>query len=117
MEGFQSIIAELESRGQRRFPIDVAEVIGPIASVSELRLTLPEGWRAQLPKNVSAASVYGSYSVEYAQQGRELRIVKRLTGGRGVEPPDRVGALIAWLKAVAQDDAQYIVIDRGQPAK
>ena len=118
MVRFQNLATSLESRGPRRFPIDVASVIGPISSASELRLTLPAGWHADLPKNVSATSVYGSYSAEYAQNGRELVITRHLTGAaKGIEPPERVSALIEWLKSVAQDDAQYVVLERGVAAK
>jgi transglutaminase-like putative cysteine protease len=114
MAHFKNLAADLVSHGPRRFPIDVARVIGPLATISELRLTLPDGWRAQLPKNVSATSVYGSYTAEYVQTGRELRVVRRLTGAvRGIEPAERVGALIDWLKAVAEDDVQYIVLEWG----
>ncbi|HEX5438152.1 MAG TPA: DUF3857 domain-containing transglutaminase family protein [Gemmatimonadaceae bacterium] len=113
MARFSNLANDLESRGPRRFPIDAARVVGPMAVVSELRLTLPAGWRAQLPKNVSAASAFGRYTAEYTQEGRELHVVHRLVGARGIEPPSAVGALIAWFKAVAQDDAQYIVLLRG----
>ncbi len=33
-----------------------------------------------------------------------------MAGGRGIEPPDRVGVLIAWLRAVAGDDVKYVVL-------
>ncbi|HEU0053056.1 MAG TPA: DUF3857 domain-containing transglutaminase family protein, partial [Longimicrobium sp.] len=40
----QQLIASLESAPKpRRFPIDVASVVGPIERVSEFRVTLPEG--------------------------------------------------------------------------
>jgi hypothetical protein len=73
-------------------------------------MLLPEGWRASLPPNVSATSAFGSYNAEYSQQGRRLRVVRTMTGGRGIEPPESVGALIEWLRAVAEDDVRYIVL-------
>jgi transglutaminase-like putative cysteine protease len=112
MSGFANSAADLESRGERRFPIDVASVLGPVAGVSELRLTLPTGWRAQLPSNVNVSGVYGSYSVEYSQTGRELRVVKRITGADGVQPPEAVSGLIKWMKEMAADDVEYIVLEQ-----
>ncbi len=107
-----SLVSDLESRGPRRFPIDVAAVVGPAEVESELRLRLPEGWRAQLPKDVSAESVFGSYRAEYRQEGRELVVVRRMAGRRGVEPPSEIDSLIAWLRAINQDDVKYIVLER-----
>jgi transglutaminase-like putative cysteine protease len=108
------LAAQLEQRKPRRFPIDVAAVIGPLETVAELRVTLPEGWRAHLPPSVAEASAFGNYSAEYVQQGRELRITRRMAGRKGIEPPDRVDALIAWLRAISKDDVKYIVLESGK---
>ncbi|MGH7671882.1 MAG: DUF3857 domain-containing transglutaminase family protein [Gemmatimonadales bacterium] len=105
------IASQLEQRKPRRFPIDVAAVVGPIETVAELRVTLPPGWRAQLPRSVTESSAFGSYRAEYVQEGRELRVTRAMSGRKGVEPPTRVDALVAWLRAVSKDDAKYIVID------
>jgi transglutaminase-like putative cysteine protease len=110
MAGLQTLATQLESGKPRVYPIDVESVIGPIVGVSELVLELPEGWRADLPGNVAAESAYGSYRAEYTQNGRELRLSRRMEGRRGVKPPEDVDALIAWLRAVAKDDVQYIVL-------
>ncbi len=108
------LAAQLEQRKPRRFPIDVSDVIGPLETVAELRVTLPEGWRAHLPPSVAEASAFGSYSAEYVQEGRELRITRRMAGRKGIEPPDRVDALIAWLRAISKDDVKYIVLESGK---
>ncbi len=110
MAGLQTLATQLESGKPRVYPIDVESVIGPIVGVSELVLELPEGWHADLPGNVVAESAYGSYRAEYTQNGRELRLSRRMEGRRGVKPPEDVDALIAWLRAVAKDDVQYIVL-------
>lgn len=101
----------LVDRGPRRFPIDAAAVHGSSETVTELQVTLPEGWRARLPKSVVAESPFGIYRSEYAQSGRTLTIRRIYAGQRGVLPPDRVNDLVEWLKAVAQDDARYLLID------
>jgi hypothetical protein len=112
MAGLQTLATQLESGKPRVYPIDVESVIGPIVGVSALVLQLPEGWKADLPNDVVAESAYGSYRAEYSQNGRELRLHRRMEGKRGVKPPEDVDALIAWLRAVAKDDVQYIVLQR-----
>jgi len=107
-----SLVTDLESRHVRRFPIDVADVVGPVDAVTELRLRLPNGWRARLPDGVTAESEFGRYRAEYRQEGRDLVVVRHMAGRSGVEPPGRIGALIAWLRAVARDDVTYIVLER-----
>jgi uncharacterized protein DUF3857/transglutaminase superfamily protein len=108
------LASQLERRKPRRFPIDISAVIGPIETMSELRLMLPPGWRAELPSNLSESSQFGSYSAEYAQDGRELRITRRMTGRRGTAPPDSVDALIAWLRAISRDDVKFVVLQPGK---
>ena len=107
-----AVVAALEGRGPRRFPIDVAEVVGPRELIQELDLTLPEGWHAELPPAVSARSAFGTYQAEYAQNGRVLHVMRRLRGNTGTLPPDRIGDLIAWLKARSKDDVRFIVLRR-----
>lgn len=106
-------MTDLEGRGPRRFPINVEAVVGTHEESSLLALTLPTGWQAQLPPNVEATSVFGHYTAEYRQDGRVLRIVRRLVGARGTEPPAKIGDLIAWLKTIGTDDVKYVVLDRG----
>ncbi len=109
------IANDLAARGPRRFPIDVAAVVGPFEHSAEFRLTLPQGWRARLPQNVTAASAFGSYRAVYAQEGRVVRVTRTLAGRRGTEPPDRIGDLIAWIRAMSRDDVPYLVIERATP--
>lgn len=107
------LVSDLESRGPRRFPINVGAVVGPSEEVAELRLTLPEGWHARLPPKVTATSAFGTYSADYRQEGRELRITRSISGRKGTEPPERIQALIEWLRAVARDDVKYVVVEQG----
>ncbi len=113
MSGYANSAADLESRPARKFPIDIGAVVGPISGKSELRLTLPAGWKAQLPPNVKVSGAYGTYTVEYAQTGRELRIVKNIEGAEGTQPPEKVGELVKWMKEMAADDVEYIVLEQG----
>jgi hypothetical protein len=108
-----ALVSDLEGRGPRRFPIDVEAVSGNGIETQELRVKLPPGWRARLPDNVHTASVFGEYRAEYTQNDRLLRIVREVTGARGVQPPERVGDLLAWLRDMAKDDVRYIVLEHG----
>jgi hypothetical protein len=101
----------LEVKKERHFPIDAAKVIGPITGVDELTLTLPDGWRAQLPKDVSVTGKWGTYAATYRQEGSRLHFTRRLEGARGVHPPDALPELVAWFRAIAADDVPYIVLE------
>jgi len=105
------LVGEVAAHVPRKFPIDVGEIFGPQEHVSELRITLPEGWRARLPAGVSVSGPFGTYVSTYEQNGRELHIVRRTSGARGVLPPDRVQDLLEFLRAVARDDARLLVLE------
>ena len=102
---------ELAARGPRRFPIDVPSVAGVSELDMEFRVTLPEGWQARLPANVSAASAFGTFRAEYSQQGRVLSVKRYLAGARGTQPPEKIGELIDWLRAMSRDDVSFIVLE------
>jgi transglutaminase-like putative cysteine protease len=101
----------LEARQPRRFPIDAAKVIGPVTTETELKLTLPAGWRVRLPPSVDVSGKWGNYQAHYQQNGDTLAVHRRLEGARGVYPPASLSDLAAWLRAVAQDDVSYLVIE------
>jgi transglutaminase-like putative cysteine protease len=102
---------ELEAHTPRHMPIDAMRVVGPVATVDDSRITLPAGWRARLPENVTATSAFGTYTVTYVQDGRDLVITRRLSGTRGILPKEQVGELITWFRAMAKDRVPFIVID------
>ena len=101
----------LEAEPTRRFPIDAASILGPEEDIVHLRITLPAGWRPQLPPTVRAASVFGEYRTEYTFEGGVLGISRTLRGARGIYPPDRIGELIAWFREMGDDDAPFILIE------
>jgi transglutaminase-like putative cysteine protease len=109
----QNTVNELQDRGERRFPIDVAEVIGPIASYSEVRIKLPEGWKARVPQNTHVDGPFGLYESKYSQEGRDLVITRRIRGATGVLPKERINDLIGWLQGIAADDVRFIVLEHG----
>jgi len=107
----ENMVNNLESRGERRFPIDAAAVIGPATTFSEYRVTLPEGWKARVPQNVTVNGPFGLYESKYSQTGRELVVSRRMRGTTGVLPKERISDLIGWLSQVATDDVRFIVIE------
>lgn len=108
---FTDVADALETEPARRFPIDASRVFGPEENVVKLRLALPAGWRPQLPASVHAASEFGEYWGTYAFVDGTLEITRRMIGTRGIFPPDQIGALIAWFRAMGEDDAPFILID------
>jgi len=105
-------VSSLEARGPRKMPISSTKVWGPDEYVQELRLTLPAGWRAKLPANVQAKSVFGEYSATYAQVGRELRVTRKRSGTEGVFAADKWGELLDFLRAISKDDVKVIVLEK-----
>jgi hypothetical protein len=105
---FKNLARELESRPARQFPIDAAQVLGQQETVTDLTITLPLGWKADLPKNVTATSFFGRYESVWTQTGREVRLIRRITGERGTFPPQRISEIIVWLKTVGADDYEFL---------
>jgi hypothetical protein len=97
-----SIITELKAH-PRRFTIDASEVPPPGNEENVLRLELPEGWRAELPKNVALSGPFGELSISYAQQGRMLEVRSRRVVGKGVLAPERINEVIDWLQRVGAE--------------
>jgi transglutaminase-like putative cysteine protease len=113
MRSMADAASALEAKGPRRFPIDAAKIIGPIAGNTEIALDLPPGWRVQLPPEVDVTGKWGSYSARYRQEGSSLRVSRRLEGARGVYPPEDLPDLIRWLRAISEDDVGYLVLETG----
>jgi hypothetical protein len=101
---------ELDAMDKRRFPIDPAGFWGAHASVTEVAIVLPAGWHAQLPKSVRAQSAFGSYESTYTEDNGTLRLSRHITGATKVQPPEKIGDFTAFLRAVAADDAKFIVL-------
>lgn len=109
--GSPQLIAALNrERATRRYPIDLGEVVGPFTSVTRLELTLPEGWTAELPESLHADSRFGSYRSDYMQEGRLVRLERRLSGVEGSAPKEALDDLIEWLDTVSRDDIGFIVL-------
>ncbi len=101
----------LEAEPTRVFPIDAAKVFGPEENIIRIRIALPAGWQPQLPPSVHASSEFGEFWGTYAFTDGTLEITRRVVGTRGIFPPDRIGDLITWFRAMGEDDAPFILID------
>jgi hypothetical protein len=112
--GSPTLLAALErERGTRRYPIDVAAVVGPMTNATHIDLTLPDGWTAELPPDVHAESRFGTYTSTYAQEGRHVRLERTVTGHEGTAPKEALGELISWLKTVGSDDVTFLLLNPG----
>lgn len=106
--GLKNRARELEARATRVFPIDAAQILGQLETVTDFRLTIPAGWTAELPKNIVATSFFGHYESTWTQEGREVHLVRRIRGERGYFPPQRIAEVIVWLKTVGADDYEFL---------
>jgi hypothetical protein len=79
---------------------------------TEFVITLPAGWKAKLPPGVTASGPFGSYQSEYTQTGRVMRISRVSVGAKGIQPPERMPELIAWLRQIGKDDAKFILLEK-----
>lgn len=104
------MIALVEQEHDRRFPYDAGKFFGIKEHHTEYRIVLPEGWSAELPDDIRATSDFGHYEGVYAQEGRELMIRRVMRGASGVLPPDAQADLLAWLRTLAEDHVEHIVL-------
>lgn len=105
---FKNLARDLEQRPARVFPIDASQILGQLETVTDIRLTLPPGWTAELPKDIVATSFFGKFESKWTQEGRDVHLVRRIQGQRGYFPPQRISEVIVWLKTVGADDYEFL---------
>lgn len=108
---------EAEPDGPRRFPLVAIDAVGDEADYLEFRMTLPPGWTVQLPAGVTATSAFGDYRSTYGFDGHTLTLTRWMAGERGIVAPARLSELTSWLRAVAKDNARFIVLEPPPAAK
>lgn len=99
----------------RHFPIDAAQVNDASTARFVLELTLPAGWRAELPDSLEVDGLFGRYRASAVQRGRTLLVIRELAGRRGSEPADSVESLKRWLRALASERMRSVVLVPGEP--
>lgn len=107
---FRNAVRDLEAAGPRRLPIDAARIIPSMTTALEWRVTLPAGWTVDLPAAVDTRSFFGRYESQWTLRGRELVLVRRLTGERGVVGPQRMIEVLVWLRTVGADDQEFLTM-------
>ncbi|CAN5859613.1 hypothetical protein BH23GEM9_BH23GEM9_09410 [soil metagenome] len=110
-------IRALEAMGERTSSIIAEQILRPLPptwQTIDMRVTLPDGWRARVPADVIVESDFGTYATEYSQRRRELRIVRTERSTVGIHPPGRLPDVIEFFRAISADeDNRTIVIERG----
>ena len=77
-----------------------------------MKIKLPAGWTATLPKNEKISGPLGNYETVYSQTGRDLFLSRTISGSTGILPPERINEVLAWFKAVGSDDSKLIVLQK-----
>jgi hypothetical protein len=104
----------MESDTDRKLPYDLSKIVANYATHVEVRIKLPPGWTATLPKSLKLDGPVARYEMKYTQAGDELRIERTLSGMTGVLPASRRLEIIEFLKKVGSDEAKLIAI-KGAP--
>ncbi|MEP6835081.1 MAG: DUF3857 domain-containing protein [Gemmatimonas sp.] len=107
-QSYNAMAKTLSAAPTRKFPVDVGRIVGPGITTTDFELTLPDGWSAEMPKNVVTSSIAGRYETIYSQTGRVVHITRRVQGARGVYPPVRIAEVIGWLRSIAADDVEFL---------
>jgi hypothetical protein len=107
---YGNIARELSAAPTRQTYMDASKILGMLVTTTDVRITLPDGWKAELPANVQATSFFGSYQSTWTQEGNELHLVRRIQGVRGIHPPQRIAEVITWLRAVSADNYEFLTI-------
>jgi transglutaminase-like putative cysteine protease len=111
-EGALSLVRELEAAGPRRFPISTQGIFGYSEDRVFLEITLPDGWKAELPPSVHEEGPWGLFRKSYTQDGNVLRIERHARGTSATLPPERIGDVTAMFRRLAADNASTLVIRR-----
>jgi hypothetical protein len=106
------ILSVLQKARPRKLPFDLAQLGASVNSHDESVITLPDGWRAILPKNVSYSGLLGTLEFSFSQQGNELHISRTSTTAKGVVGPERLPDIIDALKQLNTDSAKLIPIQK-----
>jgi hypothetical protein len=108
--GYANRSRTLAASPTRTTPIDASKILGMLVTITDVRITLPAGWKAELPKNVLATSFFGSYESTWTQQGDEVRLVRRIQGLRGIHPPQRISEVVSWFAVVGADNNEFLTL-------
>ena len=110
-----SRVADLiEEDKDRKLPYDASKFVSQYTTRTRVRIKLPVGWIASLPRSETINGPVARYEVKFAQVGDELRIERTLSGIKGVVPASRRMEIVEFLRKVGSDEAKLIAL-KGAP--
>jgi hypothetical protein len=114
MESYSRVADAIAEDNDRKLPYDMSKFTPQYTTHSVVRIKLPVGWTAILPKSEKLTGPVARYEVSYTQVGDELRIERTLTGLKGVVPVSRRQEIVEQLRKMGSDEAKLIVL-KGSP--
>jgi hypothetical protein len=114
LEAYSRRADEMESDKNRKLPYDASKFVAQYTTHTQVRIKLPVGWTAILPKSEKIDGPVALYEMKFEQVGDELRIERKLTGIKGVVAASRRMEIVEFLRKVGSDEAKLIVV-KGAP--
>ncbi|MEO8192593.1 MAG: DUF3857 domain-containing transglutaminase family protein [Gemmatimonadales bacterium] len=114
LDSYARVADMFEREKDRKLPYETGRIVAPYTTRSDIRVKLPAGWKAALPKDELLDVPLARYEMKYSQIGDELRIERTFIGLRNTLPASRRNEIVEWLRRIGSDDARQIVI-KGAP--
>ena len=114
LDGYSRTADAIEAETTRKLPFDAAKFVAQHTTRTRVRIKLPVGWTAVLPKSATIDGPVAHYEMKFAQVGDELQIERTLTGVKGIIPAARRMEIVEFLRKVGSDEAKLIVL-KGAP--
>jgi hypothetical protein len=70
----------------------------------------------ELPAPVQTTSFFGRYESRWTLERGTLRLIRRLSGARGVVGPERMVEVLMWLRTVGADDQEQLTMKPVSPS-
>ena len=113
LESYSRTADLIEAEKDRKLPYDITKLVPQYTTHHVVRIKLPVGWSAMLPKSDKLDGPVARYEISFSQVGDELRIERTLSGMKGVIPASRRMEIVEFLRRLANDDAKLIAIKGG----
>ena len=110
LDGYSRTADAIEAEKDRKLPYDAAKFVAQHTTRTRVRIKLPVGWTAVLPRSAKIDGPVARYETKFAQVGDELQIERTLTGIKGIIPASRRMEIVEFLRKVGSDDAKLIVL-------
>jgi hypothetical protein len=114
LEAYSRTADEIEKDKDRKLPYEASKFVAQYTTRTRVRIKLPPGWVAALPKSEKIDGPVARYEVKFVQVGDDLQIERALTGIEGVIPASRRMEIVEFLRKVGSDEAKLIVLKGAQ---